>query len=501
MFKKILKVGLVCSLLITLSGCGKKMTTDEIYENSITNFQNVQDYYMNMNASFKLSSSGADIISLKTNPSYNIDNVSQTAIKKDKTSMFFLFFRDDSSDIIYEDFKNSVKYTISEDSSEIKKEELDSISNPSYVLNVLFRNGVLLNGDCTEYSDNGTDFYVIPLVMNYETMGTFFSSLNPAENMDALSEMGINVNSLTDEQKAKFKDTYINIDYLVYKDSLLPAMIQIDSESMKEFASVLSSVIAESDSAQMLSLDDSETMDLSVSIDDISISFGNYMSGQEILIPENIIANAVEEKDGFGDFSFSNNSEVEDYTEEDYTDEDYTDEDSFVEEDLSEEETESFNYKEAGFDTFSFNLNDEIFEFPLLASSLVDAGFILEELEEDSISPNSYSVPIGVYNEDNDVLFYITVMNDSDISMKVEDCSIIRVEFDSLDKLDDLKVSGDIGFDSDIRDLKYIFDDESFVYEGDLSTVYTYQFDEKKYIDFQVDNESGKVCFISITYM
>lgn len=491
MFKKILKVGLICSLLITLSGCGKKMTTDEIYENSITNFQNVQDYYMNMDASFKLSSSGADIISLKTNPSYNIDNVSQTAIKKDKTSMFFLFFGDDSSDIIYEDFKNSVKYTISEDSSEIKKEELDSISNPSYVLNVLFRNGVLLNGDYTEYSDNGTDFYVIPLVMNYETMRTFFSSLNPAENMDALSEMGINVSSLTDEQKAKFKDTYINIDYLVYKDSLLPAMIQIDSESMKEFTSVLSSVIAESDSAQMLSLDDSETMDLSVSIDDIKISFGNYMSGQEISIPENIIANAVEEKDDFGDFSSSDDFEVEDNTEED----------SFVEEDSYEEETESFNYKETGFDTFSFNLKDKEFEFPLLASSLVDAGFVLEELEEDSISPNTYSVPICVYNEDNDVLFYITVMNDSDISMKVEDCSVIRAEFDSLDKLDDLKVSGDIDFDSDVRDLKYIFDDESFVYEGELSTVYTYQFDEKKYIDFQVDNESGKVCFISITYM
>ena len=488
MFKKIFKSLILLSLPLLLTSCGKKMSTEEIFETSVSNFANVSDYTLNMSMGMKLSTQGADIMSLKTTPTYKVDNVSNTVLKNDNTSFYFLFFGDDSTDIVYEDFNNSVKYSQSTDSGEIIKESISSKSNPSYVLNVFLRNGVLVNGEYSEYSMNDTDFYVLPLTMNYDTMATFFASLDTQSMQDSLGGGTlVDTSAITDEQKELLKDAYINFNYLVYKDSLLPALIEVDSNSIIEFSQKVSEAVKTSENLDMALGDGGE---ISFNLDTISISLGNYMTGETVIIPDNIISNAIEKEEDEDFYDFS----IEDNTEDEIIDE-------VIEEEPVIDEEPSFNYKELVSDVFTFSINDsDKVELPLKAKDLEEYGFIVEIPEENILDSNKYSVPIKVSNEKGDS-FYITVMNDLDDSIDIIDGNIIRVEFDSLDINNSLLVSEDISFDSDIRDLSFDFDDESFKYEGDLSSIYTYQYDESKYIDFQIDNETGKICFISMTYM
>ena len=111
MFKKILKSFIVSSFaILLLSGCGKKqLTTSEVYESSLANFNQASNYTLNMNLGFNVSSGGNSFITIKTSPSYKVDNVSKNVLKKDKTSMFLLFFGDDSENLVYEDFNNKIK--------------------------------------------------------------------------------------------------------------------------------------------------------------------------------------------------------------------------------------------------------------------------------------------------------------------------------------------------------------------------------------------------------
>ncbi len=486
MFKKILKSFIVSSFaILLLSGCGKKqLTTSEVYESSLANFNQASNYTLNMNLGFNVSSGGNSFITIKTSPSYKVDNVSKNVLKKDKTSMFLLFFGDDSENLVYEDFNNKIKYTVDSETGEIVKEELSSQSNPSYVMNVFLSNGVLVGQEYTEYSSDKGDFYVVPLRMNYDTLTTMFSSFDKEELEEAAESSSLSIPELTDAQKEELKDIYLDFDYLVYKDTLLPAMINIETNSLMDFCSKLSKVLGETESMQTLSTGDA---DFTVSIDDFNVSIGNYNMEETVSIPDDIVKNAVEKKEE--DYSFSS----------DFSSDEIVEDDSFVE-DEEVIEIPEFEFKDFDEKYFSFRTNDEnTITFPCRVSDLIDAGYEVILPEEDVLKPNKYSVPVEVKSGED--VFYITAMNDSTEDMNFSDCYIIRAEFDALDFNNELVVSDDITFDSDLRDLKFDFDDESFLYEGELSTIYTYQYEESKYIVYQVDDETGKVCFISMTYM
>ena len=261
-------------------------------------------------------------------------------------------------------------------------------------------------------------------------------------------------------------------------------MINIETNSLMDFCSKLSKVLGETESMQMLSTEDA---DFTVNIDDFNVSIGNYNMEETVSIPDDIVKNAVEKKDE--DYSFSS----------DFSSDEIVEEDSFVE-DEEVIEIPEFEFKDFDEKYFSFRTNDEnTITFPCRVNDLIDAGYEVVLPEEDILKPNKYSVPVEVkYGED---VFYITAMNDSTEDMNFSDCYIIRAEFDALDFNNELVVSDDITFDSDLRDLRFDFDDESFLYEGELSTIYTYQYEESKYIVYQVDDETGKVCFVSMTYM
>lgn len=514
MLKKLFKFSVILIFSICLTGCGKKMTSDEILQTSITNLENSQNYECNLQVDAALTANGSNLLSINGTYALKVDNVNKISTAQSDLSAFLLFMDSQIKGVSYSDFNNNISYTKdeSEDSDgSIIKKEISSTSNISYILSTFLKNGMVVSGEMVETTSNNVDLYVIPCSMDFKHFINFTNSLQLDE--DKKVQLTQFLSNLTEAQTASLDEHPIYISYLIYKDTLTPASIQVDTTSLLDFANNATTIFKEvSASNGDVSIEDSSTsetieentsinmsmglelsdLEISFTINKISFNLGNFNQENFVLsIPEDFIANAVEKSEDLS-FSTDNFNVEEESSEDDFIIEEAPEEDFEI---VEEEKLYDF-YNDA----FSFKIGEDSFEFLVNYADLEALEYNIDIDASEELDAETYSLPINVYTPEGDTLTIVFTNYNEVKSVPINLCDVLTIEADSLLASNFTVLDSEIGFNTSKEELFEILGIPSYTYMGDTTSVYTYE-DSDRYIEFQVDSETNLICHIKMFYI
>ncbi len=167
------------------------------------------------------------------------------------------------------------------------------------------------------------------------------------------------------------------------------------------------------------------------------------------------------------------------------------------------EETTSETVSEAAGDTaelsddlysFQLKLNGELYQFPMTYADFTALGWEYQDDETTEVAPNEYS-PSAVF-KNGDLKLYASIVNLSINTLPVSDCLIGGISLDQYQTKDapdtTVEFPGGILYGTaTLEDVKAAYGEPSNVYEGDLYTNLTYEYDYKQSVDFYIDAETG----------
>ena len=511
MIKKLFKFSIIIGISVLLTGCGKSLTTEEVFSSSVNNFNNLSNYNSDLYLDASVDKGESSFVSINLNISQETDNINKVSVANNKINFSLLGFGDENASVSYIDYNDNKMY--SNDGDEYYYKDISPVLNTSYIVSSFLQNGVSIAGEMSEYENNGINYYAIPCSFNFSTLRTFYSGLNI--NSEQVSTLNTFLASLSEQDLEKLNSYSIFVNYFVYKDSLLPARIIVDKESLKSFLTDFYSIyhgnefdLTQTESQEYPGLtinasiefsDDIDTDsildDISFNINNMSIAFSNFNEEKTLSIPEDLKLNSkkieddsiVENTDKILEEDNPSFEVVEETNIDDTTDIDSNDTNFLVEDN-------SFDI----FDDFGFNLNDSQVRFPLSFTDFNNLGFTIDESIDISelLSPGNYSVPIKYYSSDKDY-FCVIYMNNTENELPLSDCTAFSIEIDSL-FLENSTITTpfEVSFNSSVQDVTDLLGTPSYKYAGENTYVYTYEKDRSHYLELQIDKESDKVVYI-----
>lgn len=540
MFKKLFKISIILGFTLLLSGCGKKMTTEEVFTNSVVNFNNCPNYDASLNLDMSVNNNDASLISIIYKSEEQINKANKVGLINSNTTFSFLGFGDTINEQGYIDYSNNKKYTKAQDEEVFSFYEFKRSDDLSYTMSHFLQNGVIVNGEMTEYTNQDIIYYAIPCQVTFNTLKAFIEGMSLDESQK--SSLQENLSKLTEEDLSKLSTLSVNVRYYVYKDSILPARIIVDKESLKSFLTALSECLNKEDSSTETTSESFvdisfDLSGISFNINTIEAIFTNYNIEETLEIPQDIISNAIEGQSDSGislGEGFSINSSTELSTEETISeipeipeetivevtedieifneemdetiniDEDIVEETEEIEESINEEflEIDTTLNSESNlteiFNNLGFYIDEEFYDFSLTCQDFIDKGFdIHEDLKEEVLNPGNYSIPVNHISKDG--YFTVIYMNNSEEEKPLLECNILSIELDSLFFENISSVTKwKIPFNATLDVLIEELGSPSYKYSGELTYIYTYELDKTHYIEFQIDKETNIICYVKL---
>ncbi|MGI6017499.1 MAG: hypothetical protein ACOX8M_01615 [Marvinbryantia sp.] len=144
--------------------------------------------------------------------------------------------------------------------------------------------------------------------------------------------------------------------------------------------------------------------------------------------------------------------------------------------------------------SFQLKLNGELYQFPMTYTDFTALGWEYQDDETMEVAPNEYS-PSATF-QNGDLKLYASVVNLSINTLPVSECLIGGISLDQYQIKDapdtTIEFPGGILYGTaTLEDVKAAYGEPSNVYEGDLYTNLTYEYDYKQSVDFYIDAETG----------
>lgn len=494
--KKMFNFSLLVILSMLLVGCSKKISTEEVVTTSLNNFNSSANYDALANFGVDITANSQTVISFNGNIKSQVDNANKIEINDNDYTSLLLFFEDNSKETIYNDYNALIKYRLN-DSEDVSQgyfqNDLKPTENISYIAKQFLENGIVFGEEVTEFETEQNKYYVIPSFVSLNTLDVFTKGVSgDSQSLLASFAGDIDLNTISQEDKDSLNSLKATVNYFVYKDTLYPARIEIDTVSLMDFCKQITTILSKySPVSEETSTDEDVSMNINLAqiecnLTALSIDFINYNQERNLIIPQEVLDN-LKNPEVFGAFNDSENGEAE-----------------TAEEDFEiEEEPEEFEVKEEllydfNDGNFGFNIGTNKVLFPLTGHNLEDYDFEIEIVENEMLEAQTYSVPIKAKYGDS----YINVifMNNTEEALPLKECDILSIEIDSLFFEDSFDLTYEVGFESTLEELVAKFGEPSYKYMGETSWIYTYQMDDYKYIDFQIDVETNKICYIKLFF-
>lgn len=306
--KKLIAPALIVGMIATsLTGCGKKVTTESLLNDCKTNQEKVTSAseQINMDLSVNLSTSGV-IMPISLSSSISVAQNDQKTAYVNGTFDFNMFDEAQSIPIeayVEKDENNLISYTYSNEtwSKETSEKNDDSIAELQkfiekcdfygYMLNK--KDSITLEEDTISFNDK--DCYVLNAEINTKDFSEYLINKMDEETIKDFEMTQEEI----DEAKKSIEDmTPMDFPVVcyIYKDSSLPAYLELDlTNSLKKYESEINELINSISKTDDTNTEDEESSSFACTFEKfkITIAFDKY-NETKVEIPSDVKENAVE---------------------------------------------------------------------------------------------------------------------------------------------------------------------------------------------------------------
>lgn len=306
--KKLIAPALIVGMIATsLTGCGKKVTTESLLNDCKANQEKVTSVseQINMDLSINLSTSGI-IVPISLNSSISIaQNDQETAYVNGNFDFSML---DEAQSIpieayVEKDENNLISYTYSNEtwSKETSEIDTDSITKLQKLIEKFDFYGYMLNKKDSitleedTISFNNKDCYVLNTEINTKDFSEYL--INKIDE-ETIKDFEMTQEEI-DEAKKSIEDmTPMDFPVVcyIYKDSSLPAYLELDlTNSLKKYESEINELINSISKTDDITPEDEENSSFACAFEKfkITIAFDKY-NETKVEIPSDVKENAVE---------------------------------------------------------------------------------------------------------------------------------------------------------------------------------------------------------------
>lgn len=306
--KKLIAPALIVGMIATsLTGCGKKVTTESLLNDCKANQEKITSAseQINMDLSINLSTSGI-IVPISLNSSISIaQNDQETAYVNGNFDFSML---DEAQSIpieayVEKDENNLISYTYSNEtwSKETSEIDTDSIAKLQKLIEKFDFYGYMLNKKDSitleedTISFNNKDCYVLNTEINTKDFSEYL--INKMDE-ETIKDFEITQEEI-DEAKKSIEDmTPMDFPVVcyIYKDSSLPAYLELDlTNSLKKYESEINELINSISKTDDITPEDEENSSFACAFEKfkITIAFDKY-NETKVEIPSDVKENAVE---------------------------------------------------------------------------------------------------------------------------------------------------------------------------------------------------------------
>lgn len=144
--------------------------------------------------------------------------------------------------------------------------------------------------------------------------------------------------------------------------------------------------------------------------------------------------------------------------------------------------------------SFQLKLNDVLYQFPMTYAEFTAMGWEYQDDETFEVAPNEYTPSAEFKNGDLEI--YATVINLGINTVPISECLVGGIDIDQYNIEDapdtTIEFPGGILYgEATLDDVKAAYGEPTRVYEGDLYTNLTYEYDYDQSFDFYIDAETG----------
>lgn len=457
MNKKILTFVSCLSLILSLTGCGKSVTTQSIIGDVKNNMDNCT--YVNYDINYISDTNQKyEDVSFNTKIQYNL-NVETNKTVSHITGTIDTSIKDEKQNYVIDTWlsnenENNLIY-YKKDDVWYRKDANNSSDLSMNLLKEIYSQNPEVQKDTSEQI-NGKDCYVINSSLSGEILSDYITTL--FDNI-----------SLSD-------DSNINVSLYIYKETSFPAYIKID---LKDIANKL--------------LSETE-VNYSFNNCYLEITFNSF-NDTEIVLPDNIKSDAGKES-GTNNNSEKNQEEssLPSTNEETTSTEDI--QNTQIEENYSSEEnipseTETESKLSADWTAFLFQYNNNIFRLPMTYQTIETTGYSVVENEKSVILESGQSYNTTLYNGENTI--GVKIENTTTSPKTLKDCDIVFLDFGiydlSTEEISKFIFNGNINFTNSQEDIINKYGEPTESHDGVALKIETYK-DGDNYIEIYFDPDS-----------
>ena len=306
--KKLIAPALIVGMIATsLTGCGKKITTESLLNDCKANQEKVTSVseQINMDLSINLSTSGI-IVPISLNSSISIaQNDQETAYVNGNFDFSML---DEAQSIpieayVEKDENNLISYTYSNEtwSKETSEIDTDSITKLQKLIEKFDFYGYMLNKKDSitleedTISFNNKDCYVLNTEINTKDFSEYL--INKIDE-ETIKDFEMTQEEINEAKKSIEDMTPMDFPVVcyIYKDSSLPAYLELDlTNSLKKYESEINELINSISKTDDITPENEENSSFACAFEKfkITIAFDKY-NETKVEIPSDVKENAVE---------------------------------------------------------------------------------------------------------------------------------------------------------------------------------------------------------------